>query len=162
MSQTLINVLTGVAILVGLAGIIVPILPGIVLVIAALVIWAVLTGGATAWVAVTAALLIIAVGQVLKYLLPGRQMTSAGVPGRSILVGGVAAVAGFFLIPIIGIFVGFVAGVFLAEQFRLRNWSQSWASTWVAMKATGWSILIELATVMLATTFWVGALVSGV
>lgn len=162
MSQTLLNVLTALAILVGIAGIIVPILPGVVLIVVALLVWALLTGGTTAWVAFVIALLVIGAGQVLKYLLPGKQMTAAGVSGKSIIVGGVASIAGFFLIPVVGIFVGFIAGVFVAEHARLRDWRASWNSTWVAMKATGFSMLIELATVMVATSVWAGALVVGV
>jgi uncharacterized protein len=161
-SQALLNLLMAVAILVGIAGIIVPVLPGVVLILGALIVWAVLTGGATAWVATSAAVAIIAVGQVLKYLLPHRKMSSAGVPGRSMVVGSVAAVVGFFAIPVVGVFVGFIAGVFVAEQFRLRNWGAAWTSTWVAMKATGFSMLIELASVLLATTAWIGALIAGV
>ena len=103
--------------------------------------------------------LVIAVGQVLKYLLPHKSMTAAGVPGRSILVGGLAAIVGFFVIPVVGLIVGFIGGVYVAEHVRLQDWTQSRDSTWVAMKATGFSILIELGALMLTATLWAGTLV---
>lgn len=160
MNEALLNALVGVAILVGVVGIIVPVLPGTVVVVVALVVWAILTGGVAAWSALAIALLLIGLGQVLKYLIPGRSMTGAGVPGRTILIGGIAAVAGFFLIPIVGLPVGFVGGVYVAEHLRLGDWERARASTWIALKATGFSILIELAAVLLAAGVWTTAVVA--
>ena len=65
------NLLVGVAILVGLAGTIVPILPGALLVAGALLVWAIVTGGTTAWAVAIGALALVAAGQLLKYLIPG-------------------------------------------------------------------------------------------
>ncbi len=47
--MTLVEVVVGLAILVGLAGIVVPVLPGTVLILVAVLVWATETGGATAW-----------------------------------------------------------------------------------------------------------------
>ncbi len=160
MSTGLLNALVAVAIALGALGIVVPILPGVVLVVGALFVWALLTGGSTAWVAFGFMAAIIAVGQVLKYLLPHRSMTAAGVPGRSLVIGGVSAIVGFFLAQIVGLVLGFIGGVYLAEQVRLQDWSAARTSAWAAMKATGFSILIELASVALAATLWVATLVA--
>lgn len=159
MNEVVVDLLVVVALVVAAAGIIVPVLPGTVLALGALLLWAVVTGGGLAWGAFAIAALIIALGQVLKYLLPHRSMTAAGVPGRSILIGGVAAIIGFFVIPVVGLIVGFIGGLYLAEHVRLRDWPQARDSTWVAMKATGFSIVIELGALMLAATVWAGALV---
>lgn len=159
MSDTALNLLVGIALIVGVAGLIVPGLPGTVLIAGALLVWAILTGGTGAWVAFAIMAVLLAVGQVLKYLLPGRSMQAAGVPGRSIMIGGVAAIAGFFLIPVVGLFVGFIGGVYVAEHLRLQSWPAARQSTWVAMKATGFSMLIELAAALLAIAVWTTALV---
>ena len=142
------------------AGIVVPVLPGTVLALIALLVWALATGGGLAWTAFAVMALVLGVGQLLKYLLPHKSMTAAGVPGRSILVGGIAAIIGFFAIPVVGLVVGFVGGVYVAEHARLRQWDQARTSTWVAMKATGFSILIELGALLLAASIWVAALVA--
>ncbi|MGB7981031.1 MAG: DUF456 domain-containing protein [Candidatus Nanopelagicales bacterium] len=160
MSPALLDALVALAILVGVVGIVVPVLPGVLLVIGALLVWALLTGGSTAWIAFGVMAGIIAVGQVLKYLLPHRSMTAAGVPSRSLVIGGVSAIVGFLLAQIIGLVLGFVGGVYLAEHLRLQDWAAARASAWAAMKATGFSILIELASVLLAATVWVGTVVS--
>lgn len=159
MNGVLLDLLVVAAVVVAAAGIILPVLPGTVLALGAFLVWAVVTGGSTAWGAFTVMAVIIGVGQVLKYLLPHKSLTAAGVPGRSILIGGVAAVVGFFVIPVVGLVVGFIGGLYLAEQLRLRDWPLAKESTWVAMKATGFSILIELGALLFAATVWAGALV---
>jgi hypothetical protein len=158
-NESLLNLLVAVALVVSAAGIVVPILPGTFLAAGALLIWAIVTGGATAWGSFAVMALVLAAGQLLKYLLPHRSMTAAGVPGRSILVGGIAAIIGFFAIPVVGLVVGFVGGVYLAEHARLRQWEAARTSTWAAMKATGFSILIELGALLVTASIWAGALI---
>ena len=160
MNPTTLNLLVGLALAVSAAGIVVPVLPGTVLALIALLVWALVTGGGLAWTAFAVMALVLGAGQLLKYLLPHKSMTAAGVPGRSILVGGIAAIIGFFVIPVVGLVFGFVGGVYVAEHARLREWEQARASTWVAMKATGFSILIELGALLLAASIWAGALVA--
>ena len=159
MNEALLVLLVALALIVSAAGILVPVLPGTLLALAALFVWALVTGGG-AWTAFGVMALLIAGGQVLKYLLPHRSMTAAGVPGRTIVVGGIAAIVGFFVIPVVGLVVGFLGGVYVAEHARLRDWNRAWNSTWVAMKATGFSILIELAALLLAASVWVAALIA--
>ena len=154
MTDTTLNLLVGIALVVGVVGLVMPILPGTLLIGAVLLVWAILTGGTGAWVAFAIMALLLALGQVLKYLLPGRSMQAAGVPARSIMVGGVVGIVGFFVIPVIGMFIGFIAGVYAAEHLRLHSWPAARQSTWVAMKATGFSMLIELAAALLAITVW--------
>ena len=74
------DLVIGLVILVGIVGTIVPILPGAFLVAGAVVVWAWLTGGTTAWGVAIGAVAIIALGQVLKYLIPGKRLKSSGVP----------------------------------------------------------------------------------
>ncbi|MCB0897368.1 MAG: DUF456 domain-containing protein [Actinobacteria bacterium] len=144
------------AIAVGLAGTIVPILPGALLVAGAIIVWAVLTGGTTAWAIAIGALAIIGAGQLLKYLIPGKQMKASGVPNWVLVVGGVGAVVGFFVIPVVGLVIGFIAGVFVAEAFRLKTFKDAWPTTVQAMKSAGWSVLIEFGSCLLAAALWAG------
>jgi uncharacterized protein YqgC (DUF456 family) len=154
------NLLVALAILVGLAGTIVPILPGALLVAGAIIVWAVLTGGTTAWVIAIGAIAIIGAGQLLKYLVPGKQMKASGVPNWVLLVGGVGAVIGFFVIPVVGLVIGFIAGVFLAEAIRLKTFKDAWPTTVQAMKSAGWSVLIEFGSCLLAAALWAGGVVA--
>lgn len=153
------NLLVGVAILVGLAGTIVPILPGALLVAGALLVWAIVTGGTTAWAIAIGALALVAAGQLLKYLIPGKQLKASGVPNWVLLAGAAGGIVGFFIIPIVGLIVGFVAGVFLAEAGRLKTFKDAWPTTKQAMKSAGWSVLIEFGSCLLATAVWLGGVV---
>lgn len=160
MSAVLLNLLVLAALVVAAFGIVVPVLPGTILALGALLLWALATGGSAAWVTFAVMAAILAAGQVLKFLLPHRSLTAAGVPSRSILVGGLTGIAGFFLVPVVGLVLGFIGGLLAAEQIRLGAWPDARASTWVAMRATGFSMLIELGALMLAATVWAGALVA--
>ena len=80
------------------------------------------------------------------------------MPARTLLAGGVLGIVGFFVIPVVGLLLGFVLGVYLAEYARLGR-DGAWPSTRAALAAVGWSILIELAAGLVATAVWVGALV---
>ncbi len=151
---TATDALAGLAILVGLAGIVVPLLPGGFLILAAVLAWAALVGGSTAWSVAAVAGVLVALGTALKYAVPGKRLRAAGVPARSIAAGGLLGIVGFFVIPLVGLFVGFVAGVYLAELRRVGS-AQAWPSTWAAVRASGLSILIELAFGLLAATAFV-------
>jgi uncharacterized protein len=147
-------VLVGVAIVVGLVGVVVPALPGLLLVWGAVLVWALVERTAAAWVLLAAATALVAVSQVVKYLVPSRRMRAAGVPTVSLAAGGLVGAVGFFLIPVVGAFLGFVLGVYLAERLRLGNHALAWSSTRHALKAAGLSILIELAAGLLIASAW--------
>ena len=154
------NLLVGLAILLGIVGTIVPILPGALLVAGAVLVWAFLTGGTTAWLVAIAAVGVIALGQLLKYLIPGKQLKATGVPNWVLFVGALVGIVGFFVVPVIGLILGFVLGVFLSEAARLRTFQDAWPTTLQAMKSAGWSVLIEFGSAVLAASVWVGGLVA--
>lgn len=153
------TVIAGVLIVVGIIGILLPVLPGLLLVLVGIAVWAVPRNDAVGWWVLGIAVAIIAIGSVIKYVLPGRRLRDAGVPTRTMLAGAVLGVIGFFVVPVLGLFIGFVLGVYLAELQRLGSSAQAWPSTRHALAAVGWSIVIELFTGLLAAAVWVGALV---
>ncbi|MFI6171483.1 DUF456 domain-containing protein [Nocardia sp. NPDC051052] len=155
------EVVVGLVIVVGLLGIIVPILPGVILIFGAIAVWAFMTGGATAWTVFAVSTALLVLSGVIKYTWPGRKMKDAGVANRSLVLGAVLGIVGFFVIPVVGLFVGFVLGVYLCELQRLRIGQQAWQSTVHALKGVGLSMLIELLGALLATGVWViGAIVT--
>jgi uncharacterized protein len=154
-------ILVGLCIAIGLLGIVVPILPGLFLIWGGITVWALFERDTTAWVVLAAATALVVVSQVVKYLVPGRRLRNAGVPTRGIVIGVALGVIGFFVIPVIGLFLGFVAGIYLVEWLRLRSHEPAWKSTMQALKAVGLAILIELLTGLLIATGWVAAVVFG-
>ena len=158
--MSLTEVLVGIAIAVGLIGILVPILPGSALILLAVLLWAVEIGSGTGWLVFGVAAAFLVVGTVVKYAVPGRQLKDAGIPASTQWTGVALAVPGFFVIPVVGAFVGFVLGVYLAERRRLGPGAAG-PSTWSALRAVGVSLLIELTAGILAAAAWVaGVLVT--
>jgi len=150
-------VVVALAIATGIVGVVVPVLPGALLVWAAIAVWALVDGSATAWAVLAVATLLIGGAQLVKLLVPGRRLRAAGVHRRSILAGVVLATAGFFLIPVVGFFIGFPLGVYLEERRRLGNHASAWNSTREAVRAMGLSIVIELTATVLAAGGWLVA-----
>lgn len=157
--MTWVEVLCAVVILIGLMGIIVPVIPGVALIAGAMVVWAYDTDTGLAWGIAWSGLVVLTVGFVVKYLVPHRRLKDAGVPRRTLVVGAVLGIVGFFVIPVLGLFIGFIGGVWLAESQRLGR-SQAWPSTKTALKATGLSILIELGSGLLAAAWFIGGVVA--
>jgi uncharacterized protein YqgC (DUF456 family) len=153
------DLVCGLLVVAGLFGIVVPVLPGTVLVLLGILVWASVDGSAGAWTVFAVATACLVVGAVVKYAVPGRRLRAA-VPTGTLVAGGAGAVAGFFVIPVVGALVGFPVGVYLAERARVGA-AAAWPSTREALRAVGVSILIELAAALVATGVWIaGALLT--
>lgn len=155
--MTSTDLVCGLVIVVGLFGIVVPVIPGSILVLAGILIWASEAGSAASWTVAGVATVLLAAGAVVKYVVPGRRL-KATVPTSTLLVGGVGAVVGFFVIPVVGALLGFPLGVYVAERARVGG-RDAWASTRQTLRAIGVSILIELIAALLATSVWIVGLV---
>ena len=153
------EVLVALAILVGLVGILVPILPGLVLVLAAILVWAIDVGGRHRLDGLRRG------GRADRGRLrrqvrrPRTPAQDAGIPSSTTWFGVALGVVGFFVIPVVGLFIGFVLGVYLAEHRRVGG-AAAWPSTKEALRAVGVSILIELAAGVLAALVWVAGVVA--
>ncbi len=154
------EVLVGLVIAIGLVGVFIPVLPGLFLVWGAIAVWALADSSPVGWTVLAVATALLAGGTVVKYVVPGRRLRQAGVPWVSTATGVVLGLVGFFVIPVVGLLIGFVLGVYLAERHRLGVHALAWQSTRRALAAAGWSMLIELAAgVAMATCWLVGVLV---
>jgi uncharacterized protein YqgC (DUF456 family) len=148
-------VLVALAIAVGLIGIAVPLLPGILLVYGAIVVWAVVEHNVTAWVTLGVVTVLIGATTLVKYMWPMKRMRAADVGTGTLLAGAVLGIIGFFVVPVLGLVIGFVLGVYLAELVNRRDQRRAWASTVHAVKGVALSVGVELAGALLATMAWV-------
>ena len=155
------TLLVGLVMLVGLVGVLLPLLPGTALILAAGVGWAVLVvgSGTARWVVVGVMTALLLGGMVLKYALPGRSMAGR-LPRQTLLLGAACAAAGFVLLPPLGLLLGGTLGVYLAEARRSRDRAEAWRSTLQVLKAVGLGMLAELCAAVLMVGAWlVGVLV---
>ena len=150
-----LTIVVGLIMLVGLVGIAVPVLPGLLLVWAAVLLWASEAQTTGGWVVLAVATALALSGFLLQYVLPGRRLRAAGVTTSTTVAAASLAVVGFFVVPVVGGFVGFALGIYLAERIKLGGHAAAWASTRQALKAIGLSMGIELLTGLAIATTWV-------
>ncbi|WP_295698951.1 DUF456 domain-containing protein [Lapillicoccus sp.] len=160
MSMTIV---VGLLMVVGLIGVVVPVIPGLAIVMLGTVLWAADRGDVHAWLVVGAATVLYAAGLVTRYALPGRRMRRAGVRPATLVLALVAAVAGFVVVPVVGAPIGFVLGVYLVELAGHRDHGRARAATMAALEGVVTSAGIELVTGFAIVLIWVvGLLTLGV
>jgi hypothetical protein len=126
----------------------------------AVVLWAVIERGAVAWTVAGVALILGLGGTVVSYLIPGRRLERSGIPRSTLLLAGALAIAGFFVVPIVGGPAGFVLGIYITERQRVGP-ANAWPSTKASLGAVGLSIVIELIAGLLIAGLWLTAAVFG-
>ena len=157
-TDILVTVLAGILLVVAAVGTIYPILPGSLIAIVTMLLWAWAMGSWPAWVAAILGSLICIVGWSASAVLTGRRLKQLEVPRWSILVAVVGGVVGMFLIPLVGLFVGFGVALLLSEWVRHGDLRQAWHYSAQTLKATGTGVLVEFLLVCVAASVWtVGA-----
>ncbi|MET0901044.1 MAG: DUF456 domain-containing protein [Mycobacterium sp.] len=150
-------VLVALAIAVGLAGIVIPVLPGGLLVFGAIAVWAWIEGSTASWVTLGIVTVLFVVAEVIKYTWPVKRMRQADVRTLSLVAGGVLGIIGFFVIPVLGLLLGFVLGIFLAELAVRKDTTRAWVSTVHALKGVALSVGVELTGALASTVVWICA-----
>jgi hypothetical protein len=160
-TRTTIDVIAGVAIALGIVGVVVPVVPGLLLSWLGVLLWALLGGepAGVRWPVLAVATVVAVGGATIKYLLPGRRLKSAGIPNSALLAGGLLGLAGFFVVPVVGLILGFVLGVWLVERARVGP-ERAWQSTKKALGAAGMAMLIEFTTSLAVAVVWIFGLVA--
>lgn len=145
---------------VGMVGIVVPVLPGLLLTLLAVLLWAWSVGGTGAWVVFGICVIWFAAGVTGQYLIPGKRLKAEGVGTGQLVIAVVTGLVMIFVIPIVGFFVGFVGALFLMAWNQSHDLSAAWRRTRSALRAVLTSVGIELlAAVAIALTWTVGVLV---
>lgn len=157
-AEVIATIVAALAFAVGITGIIVPVLPGSILIIIGTLIWAIVVGGWGAWIPFVIITIFSIIGMICSYVMTGRTLKQKEVPGWAILAAVAGGVVGFFVIPGPGLLIGFVLALFLVEYSRRQDASLAWSSTWTAIKALGIGILLETGlAIASATVFAIAA-----
>lgn len=155
------EVLLGLVMLAGLVGVVVPVLPGLLLILGAGIVWVPIAGaGAAGWVVVGAMALLAAAGTAATVWIGGRRAARSGVPRWVLTAGAVGAVIGFFVVPVVGALLGGPAGIFVAELARVRDPSRAWASTLEALKGVGLGIVVQFVAGVAMIAVWAVAVLA--
>jgi hypothetical protein len=132
----------------------VPVLPGELLIAAGVLAWAAGTASLAGWSVATVSLAILGLGWFAGWVLGRRHLDRAGVRRATLVAGALAGTVGFFVLPVIGLPVGFVAGVYAAERARGLPHRLAWPATRAAVRAAGLVLLVQLGGAILAATCW--------
>lgn len=151
--------LSAILIVIGMVGIVVPVLPGLLLILAAVLVWALDVGTPLAWGILGVSVALAGAGTVAQYLIPGRRMRAAGVGTWTLALAVVLGVVGFVVVPVVGGPLGFVSGIYLVEYSRTRAASVAWSATRSALRAVLHSMGIELLTGLAVTVVWIWGVV---
>ena len=153
------DVLVALCLVVAITGTVVPVLPGALLAGAAVFVWALVEGGTLAWTVFVLVLGVLLLGQIARYLIPGRSLRQDELPWWVIGAASVLSIIGFFVVPVIGLPLFFVLGIWLGVVIDSGRVAGSGQRALTALKAVGVGILIEAASVLLATGLWLTGLV---
>ncbi|HSN43942.1 MAG TPA: DUF456 domain-containing protein [Propionibacteriaceae bacterium] len=149
------TIVAALLIAVGLTGILVPVLPGSATVLGGLLVWALTVRDPIGWVVFGIGAVFVVCGMLATYVLTGRALKRRSIPSRSVVVGGICAIVGMFVVPIVGLPLGFALGLFTSEYVRVRDAREALSLSLEALKATGIGILAEFGLASLAGMTWV-------
>ncbi|EYR63116.1 membrane protein [Actinotalea ferrariae CF5-4] len=158
----LVEVLVGIGVLVGLVGVVVPVIPGSLAIGGSVLLWALDRGTPGAWGVLAVVVVLLALGNLATYVITGKRVAASGVPRRTLVLAGLAGIVGFFVVPVVGLFLFFAAGLFAAEYARLRDTEAARRSAFVALRATALGLLVELTLALAAAATWLVAVLLGV
>ena len=146
-----------VVMVVGLAGTVLPLLPGPLLMWSTALVYGLVVGFDLVGVAVmTLITLLVALSFTTGVVLPKRAADRAGASKRSQLGGLVGGVIGFFAIPVIGLVIGALVGVMVVEYQAKGDALEAWVATKGVAKGFGLSALVDLAIGLLIVAAWAG------
>ena len=127
----------GLIIIAGILGVVVPVIPGPIVALAGVLLWAIDSGTMTGWVVFGLCVALYAAGLTLQFLIPGRRMKAAGIATSTLFIGLIVGIIGFFVVPVISGPLGFVLGIFLVELSHSRDSARAWTATKDALRGSG-------------------------
>ena len=162
MSDTTLAVLVGLAMAIGVVGTVFPMLPGLLLIWAAALVFGLVGGfgsvGIASMFVITA---LAAAGIAAGVVIPKKAAGTAGAARSSLFLGAAVAVVGFFVVPIVGVPLGGALGIFVGEQLRTGDSRLAWVATKATLTGFGLAALAQFGTGLLMVLTWVVWLVAG-
>lgn len=149
-------VLIALAMVAGILGTIIPLLPGLPIVWAAALVYGIAAGfGVVGWVSFAMITAVGIGGMAAGFLVPQRKVQGGGAPFSTTVVGAIGGIIGFFVIPVVGIVIGAVLGILVAERARTRDWGAAWASTKRALVGFGIGALVQMGAGVVMMLIWI-------
>ena len=157
--ETLLELLTFLALLTGLLGLAIPVFPGLTVMWLATLAYAVIQGISgnmtwVGWLLFALITLLMVGGNILDNVIIAKHMRDRDVPWSSILLSFAAGIiVSLFLTPLAGI-VASPLGLFLAEWRRIKDKQAAFANTRSWMTGWGWSVLARFGVGVVMILLW--------
>jgi uncharacterized protein YqgC (DUF456 family) len=145
-------------IFVGIIGIIVPILPGMLLVWLSVVVYAWRTEfEVIGWPSLVIITIIALAAGLSQIWLPLVGAQKQGAAKRALFLGVIGAILGTFIIPLplLGTVIGYALGVFLGEYIKVKDWNLALKASLGGVAGWGVSTVIELSAALLILALFV-------
>jgi uncharacterized protein len=156
MEDTDLVPLLAVVMAVGAVGTVVPLLPGLALIWAAGLVYGLAAGFGAVGVAALGTMSALAVtATIAGWVVPKRRASGAGASRGSVWLGITGAVVGFFAVPVVGLPLGGVLGIYVGEHLRTRDAAAAWAATRATITGFGVAALLQLAAALAMIAVWV-------
>lgn len=140
----------------GLAAIVfLPVLPGLVIIWLAALVYGVVAGFTTIGVVVSVVITALMLfGSVVDNLLMGTSASKAGSPWWSITLALIAGMAGSIFFPPFGGIIASLVVLFAVEVIRLRDWRKALTSTRGMALGCGWAVLARVGLGVVMIGLW--------
>jgi uncharacterized protein len=150
----LVMVLT--VMLVGELGLIVPVLPGLIIIWVAGLVFGIVHGFTWGGGAIFALMTILMlVGSVIDNVIMGASAKQQGASWIAIAIATVLGMAGSFILPPFGGLIAALVGLFAYEFYRLRDWRKALQSTKSMALGCGWSAIVRAGMGALMIGLWI-------
>jgi hypothetical protein len=153
--QISIEVLTLTFMLFGLFGLVIPVIPGLVIIWVAALGYGIAAGfGTLGWIMFAIISLLMVAGSVIDNVLMGTQARQSGASWVSIAAALVFGIAGNFVLPVIGGLIAALLALFVAEWIRRKNWRESLKSVRGMAWGCGWAFVIRFIMGVVMIGLW--------
>jgi hypothetical protein len=155
LNDVLLKALTLTVMLIGLLGLVVPIMPGLVIIWVAALGYGLFAGfGTLGWVMFALITVLMIVGSVVDNILMGAKAHESGAPWWVVLVALLAGILGNFALPIIGGLLAALLALFLVEYIRRKNAKEALKSMKGMLIGCGWALVIRFIMGLFMIGFW--------
>jgi uncharacterized protein YqgC (DUF456 family) len=142
--------------LVGEIGLIIPVLPGLIIIWVAGLVYGIVEGFTWGSGAIFAGMtLLMIVGSLIDNVIMGASARQQGASWIAIAIATGLGLAGSILLPPFGGLIAALIGLFAYEFFRLRDWRKALQSTKSMALGCGWSAVVRAGMGALMIGLWI-------
>ena len=150
-----VQVIVGLILLVGAVTLVIPVLPGLVVIWAAALLYGLVTGftlpGTILFIIIT---LIMLVGSIIDYLVVGVSVRQTGTSWLAMGLALIAGILGTIFLPPLGGLVAALLVLFIVELVRLKDWRKALLSARGILFGLGWSTLTRIGFGLIMIFLW--------